>query len=115
MQVLHEKYPDLGILCFPCNSFGGQEPYDNSAINEFARKRMGFSGKVFGKLKCDNGTETHPLYKALMKSLDNGVYGQGLKWNFAKFLCNAEGVPVQRYSPKQNPLSFEEDMVRLMA
>ena len=115
MQVLHAKYPDdLCILAFPCNAFGGQEPHDNITIKDFAENRMGFKGLVLGKLMCDNGRETHPFYAALKGSLDNGMYGQGLKWNFAKFLCDANGIPHARYSPQQSPLSFENDIIHLM-
>ena len=114
MQVLFEKYPDLTILPFPCNSFGSQEPHDNQKIRLFANETMGYKGQIFGKIKCDNGDETHPFYKALMNSLDNGVYGPGLKWNFAKFLCGPDGVPIKRYSPKTNPLAFEDDIAELM-
>lgn len=114
MQVLHSKYPDLGILAFPCNDFGGQEPYDNAKIKDFAENKMGFNGLVLGKLKCDNRSDTAPIYKSLMNSIDNDIYGQGLKWNFAKFLCDSSGKPISRYSPQTNPLSFEEDIVSLM-
>jgi hypothetical protein len=39
--------------------------------------------------------KTHPLYKYLKSHTPGGaagLLGQGLKWNFAKFLCNAEGT-----------------------
>jgi len=116
MQVLHAKYPGtLQILAFPCNAFGGQEPGTPDEITQFARVKMGYQGPLFGKLKCDNGDETHPLFAALMTSLDNGIYGPGLKWNFAKFLCDADGVPVERFSAKTAPLSFEDKIVEVMS
>jgi hypothetical protein len=34
--------------------------------------------------------------------------------NFAKFLCDANGIPVKRYGPKKNPLSFESDIISLL-
>jgi glutathione peroxidase len=66
---------------------------------------------VLGKLECDNGDSTHPLYKYLRNSLDGGVFGQGLKWNFAKFLLDAEGRPVKRYTPITNPSAIEADIL----
>lgn len=67
-----------------------------------------------GKLECDNGEATHPLYQYLKSNTSGGLLGQGLKWNFAKFLCNAEGVPVERYLPTTNPRSIEADIVKLI-
>ncbi|KAJ1439117.1 hypothetical protein B484DRAFT_190326 [Ochromonadaceae sp. CCMP2298] len=48
-----------------------------------------------GKIECENKEKTHPLYKYLKSHTPGGaagLLGQGLKWNFAKFLCNAEGT-----------------------
>jgi glutathione peroxidase len=38
------------------------------------------------------------------------MLGPGLKWNFAKFLCDENGIPFKRYAPNQSPLSFENDI-----
>ena len=32
---LTEKYPELRVLAFPCNQFGGQEPGTNQEIKDF--------------------------------------------------------------------------------
>jgi glutathione peroxidase-family protein len=50
----------------------------------------------------------------LKQDLSGGVLGQALKWNFSKFLCDSEGVPVKRYGPKQSPLSFEADIQAML-
>jgi hypothetical protein len=34
--------------------------------------------------ECENGDNTEPFYKFLRASIPNGVFGQGLKWNFSK-------------------------------
>ncbi len=68
-----------------------------------------------GKLECDNGDMTHPLYKYLKSSIDGGILGSGLKWNFAKFLVDANGVPVQRYLPIKNPSDLEKDIEELLS
>ena len=75
---------------------------------------MGYQGPLFGKLECDNGDVTHSLFAALKNSLDNGIFGPSLKWNFAKFLCDADGIPVERFSPQTSPLSFEDKIVEVM-
>lgn len=116
MKVLYEKYSidKLMILAFPCNNFGGQEPGSHAEIQDYVRNKLGYQGPLFGKMECDNAAATHPLFKELMGSLDNGVFGQGLKWNFAKFLCNSEGVPVKRFSSMSSPLSFENEILELI-
>lgn len=106
--------PNLHPTLCTSNNFGGQEPGTATEIQEFVRVKMGYHGPLFGKLECDNGANTHPLFAALMTSLDNGVFGPGLKWNFAKFLCDADGIPVERFSAKTAPLTFEDKIVEVM-
>jgi len=112
---LYEKYGKKGleILAFPCNNFGGQEPGTNKEILEFA-KGKGATFPILGKLECDNGDKTDPLYQYLKSSVTGGLLGQGLKWNFAKFLCDSEGVPIQRYIPTTSPLAIENDIKALL-
>ena len=100
-------------MAFPCNNFGAQEPGTNEEILAFAKER-GATYPVLGKLECDNGDITHPVYQFLKASLDNGLVGRGLKWNFAKFLCDAEGKPVKRYFPITGPLAIEPDILEVM-
>lgn len=38
----------------------------------------------------------------------------GILWNFAKFLCDENGVPVKRFGPSDNPLSFENAIIELL-
>lgn len=103
----------LEILAFPCNNFGSQEPGTNDEIQAFAANK-GAAYPVLGKLECDNGDQTHPIYQYLKGSVSGGLLGAGLKWNFAKFLCDANGVPVQRYIPTTSPLAIENDIVKLL-
>lgn len=115
MKILYDRYKAEGleILAFPCNNFASQEPGTNDEIQEFARQK-GAEYPVLGKLQCDAGADTHPIYKYLMGSLSSNA-GPGLTWNFAKFLCNADGVPIKRYLPDCNPLSIEEDIKEVLA
>jgi glutathione peroxidase-family protein len=102
----------LEILAFPCNNFGSQEPGTNEEILAFT-KSQGVTFPVIGKLECDNGDKTHPVYQYLKSSV-SGWSGAGLKWNFAKFLCDANGKPVKRYLPVTNPLSIEDDILAVI-
>jgi len=97
---LHDKYEDLGILAFPCNCFGKQEPGSNDEILEFAEKR-GAKFLVFDKVSCEAGDQTHPLFDALKHSLDMGILGRSIKWNFTKYLIGEDGVPVKRFGPQE--------------
>lgn len=114
LQQLYEKLnADLEILAFPCNNFGSQEPGTNEVILQFAKSK-GATFPILGKLECENGASTHPLFQFLRESIPNGILGQGLKWNFTKFLCDKDGVPVKRYGPVDSPLSFEKAIIALI-
>ncbi len=101
-------------MAFPCNNFNNQEPGTNSEIYKFATVEKGATYPILGKLDCENGQNTHPLYVYLKKSLGAGMFGEKLKWNFSKFLCDANGVPVKRYAPVISPLGIEKDILKLL-
>ncbi len=50
---------------------------------------------MFEKIKV-NGDNAHPIYKYL-KNQSKGLMGKEIKWNFTKFLIDAEGNVVNRY------------------
>ena len=96
-------------MAFPCNDFGAQEPKSNAEILDFARSK-GATFPVLGKIACERGEETHPLYTFLKTPFSE----ESLKWNFKKYLCDANGEPIRSYTAKQDPLSFEEELVELL-
>lgn len=53
-----------------------------------------------------NGSNAAPVYKYL-RSSKGGLFGDGIKWNFSKFLVNKDGQVVDRYAPTTSPLSIE--------
>lgn len=53
-----------------------------------------------------NGANAAPIYKFL-KANKGGLFGDGIKWNFSKFLVDKEGRVVDRYAPTTSPLSIE--------
>jgi glutathione peroxidase len=84
LQQLYEKHSaNLEILGFPCNNFGRQEPGTNSEIAAFAAGK-GATFPILGKLECENGEQTAPLYQFLRNSLYAGVLGQ-CKFSFISF------------------------------
>lgn len=103
----------LEILAFPCNNFYEQEPGTNAEIQAFA-KAQGATFPVLGKVDCNAGKQTHPLYVYLTRALNLLPMGRSVKWNYAKFLCNEEGKVVSRYFPTTTPLGIEKDILKLL-
>ncbi len=114
LEELHQKYKDKGlvVLGFPCNQFLSQEPETNETMVESCQVNFGVTFQLLEK--CDvNGPGTHPVFKFLKKKL-GGWFGSRIKWNFTKFLVDANGNPVKRYAPTVKPESIEEDILRLL-
>jgi len=60
-----------------------------------------------------NGTNAHPLYKFL-KSQAKALFNKEIKWNFTKFLIDAEGKVIKRYSPTTSPVKIRKDIEKLL-
>lgn len=60
-----------------------------------------------------NGKHAHPIFNFLRAKL-TGLLGAYIKWNFTKFLCDRDGVPIKRYAPPTKPNDCEEDIVALL-
>ena len=114
LEALYKKYQDKGlmILGFPCNQFGGQEPGGEKEISETCLINYGVSFPIFEKVEV-NGSNTHDIFKYLKAELP-GTLGQRIKWNFTKFLLDAEGKPLKRYAPTTKPESIEADIAKLL-
>ncbi|KAG8282684.1 Phospholipid hydroperoxide glutathione peroxidase, mitochondrial [Homalodisca vitripennis] len=56
---------------------------------------------LFEKVKV-NGEEAHPLWKYL-KHKQGSKFGDGIKWNFTKFVVDKNGQPVDRFAPTTPP------------
>ena len=67
---------------------------------------------MFAKVDV-NGKNAHPLFKHLKKVLP-GTLTNAIKWNFTKFLIDAQGNPVKRFAPTTEPLSMEEDIQKTL-
>ncbi|CAJ2676589.1 unnamed protein product [Trifolium pratense] len=114
LTQLYDKYKSKGleILAFPCNQFGGQEPGSLEEIQNTVCTRFKAEFPIFDKVDV-NGDTAAPIYKYL-KSSKGGLFGDGIKWNFAKFLVDKNGNVVDRYAPTTSPLSIEKDLVKLL-
>lgn len=104
LQALYETYKDKGfeVLAFPCNQFGAQEPGDEKEIASFCSLTYGVSFPMFAKVDV-NGEGAHPLYKFLKKEKKGLAGSEAIKWNFTKFLVDADGAVVARFGPQDTP------------
>jgi len=60
-----------------------------------------------------NGAKARPVFQWLQTEL-TGTLGNGLKWNFTKFLVDPNGKPYKRFAPTTSPHSIEKDIVELL-
>lgn len=115
---LADKYRLRGfkILAFPCNQFGGQEPGSHDEILEFVESNFGARDKFTWFEKGHvNGKDTREVYSFLKKALPSEDKTTDIRWNFAKFLVDHEGIPFKRFGPKTNPVDMTADIEELLA
>lgn len=115
LEALYKKYKDQGfvILGFPCNQFMGQEPGTEAEILEFCTVNYGVTFPMFSKIEV-NGDGTHPLYQFLRKKLPGTGSKSDIEWNFAKFLIDKEGMPVERFNPRTKPEETAKSIEKLL-
>ena len=103
LEKLQQDYVDRGftVLGFPCNQFANQEPGSADEIGAFCQRNYGVSFPMHGKIDV-NGKGAHPLYQYL-RSQKSSVLGSAIKWNFTKFLVDAEGRVVERFGSRTPP------------
>jgi glutathione peroxidase len=114
LQALQEQYGSRGfaVLAFPCDQFGHQEPGTDAEIAGFCDTNYGVTFPLFAKIAV-NGPAAHPLY-VWLKSQKGGLLGDGIKWNFTKFLIDRAGAVQARYAPTSTPESLAKDIAALL-
>ncbi|MFT6395501.1 MAG: glutathione peroxidase [Bradymonadia bacterium] len=107
LQQLQEQYGEQGftVLGFPCNDFGGQSPGNSEEIAAFCSNEYGVDFPLFERVSI-TGDAPHPLYAALQNETAVGIAG-AVRWNFTKFLVDAEGDVLARFESAVAPLSAE--------
>ena len=115
LEKLYQKYKDQGfeVLGFPCNQFGGQDPASNEQIGEFCQKNYGVSFPMFAKVDV-KGPEAHILFRYLTNN-SKGILGNGIKWNFTKFLIGKDGTVLNRFAPTTKPEELESEVEAALA
>ena len=114
LEQLYQKYKDKGvvILGFPCNQFANQEPGDEKSILNGCVVDYNISFPMFAKVDV-NGDTAHPIYKYLKNEL-KGLFGGVVKWNFTKFVVDANGNPIKRFSPFNKPEEIDKYLQTLL-
>ena len=104
LEALHEKYAERGftVVGVPCNQFMGQEPGSPEEIAEFCSATYGVTFPMTEKVDV-NGPDRHPVFEELTRLTDEEGGSGDVGWNFAKFLVDADGTPVARFSPGLQP------------
>ncbi len=111
LEALYEKFQGQGlaVLGFPCDQFGHQEPGNEAEIKKFCSLTYDVKFPMFAKIDV-NGANTHPLYQYLKHEAKGLLGSEAIKWNFTKFLVDAEGKVVKRYAPTDTPESIAKEL-----
>jgi glutathione peroxidase len=106
LEALHEELAGrgFGVVGFPCNQFGGQEPGTADEIATFCSTSYGVTFPLTEKVDV-NGDDRHPLYRQLVDVPDAEGHTGDIRWNFEKFLLAPGGEVVARFSPLAEPTS----------
>lgn len=127
LEKLYQEYKDKGlvILGFPSNQFLAQEPGSNDDISSFCRLNYGVTFPLFSKIDV-RGETADPLFKYLTEAAPfkgfelnkemgkkiqqvvkehypENLEGNGVKWNFTKFLIGRDGAVQARFEPTVTP------------
>lgn len=110
LEALYRKYHDQGfeLLGFPCDQFGHQEPGNDEEIAQFCSTTYDVTFPIMKKIEV-NGPGAHSVYQYL-KSQAGGILGDGIKWNFTKFLVSADGQAIKRFAPITTPEGLEDEI-----
>jgi glutathione peroxidase len=115
LEKLYREYKDRGlvVLGFPSNQFGNQEPQTDETMAGFCRDHFGVSFPLFEKSEV-NGPAANSVFQWLKSNLGS-LFGRRIKWNFTKFLVDANGKAVKRFSPIAKPESIEPWIKKLLS
>ncbi len=138
LQKLYTEYKDKGleILGFPCNQFAAQDPGSADEIQSFCKLNYGVTFQIFEKGDV-RGETAQPLFKyltaqkkfegfnkenpmtailvdALQKNFPEYLEGDGIKWNFTKFLIDRNGEVVARFEPTTDPADIAPAIEKLL-
>jgi glutathione peroxidase len=104
LQQLQQRFEadEFSVLGVPCNQFGAQEPGSPEEIATFCSTNYGVTFPLSEKVEV-NGEGRHRLYQELVGVADAEGHDGDIRWNFEKFLVDADGGVVARFSPMVVP------------
>ncbi|MEC7672797.1 MAG: glutathione peroxidase [Actinomycetota bacterium] len=113
LRALHHDDNGVRVLGFPCNQFGQQEPGSAEEIRCFIADNYDIDFPVFAKVDV-NGDNAAELYQWLKSEQPGEGESSDVTWNFEKFLVNAAGDVVARFSPGVAPEAIAEQLGELL-
>ncbi len=99
LQALYEQYHDRGLQLLGCPSgdFADQEFDDSEEIGAFCQKNYGVQFPLTERMSVR--AEPAPLWEDLGRQPGSGPP----VWNFTKYLVDADGRLIKRWSTKVSP------------
>ena len=138
LQKLYEKYKNQGVvvLGFPSNQFANQNPENGVETEHNCQLNFGVQFPMYDVIDV-NGENTHPLFNYLKNAVEprpinksniqeailmdtiqqrypNFLIGNNIRWNFTKFLIDAQGNVIQRFEPGDSILDIEKTIEQLI-
>lgn len=97
LEAIHEKYKDRGLVVLGVSSDSfNQEAKDEAEAAEVCFKNFGVSFTMLSTVPV-KGDDAHPLFKEVARQ------DQYPRWNFYKYMINAEGKVVHSNSSFRIP------------
>ena len=99
MQRLHERFSDRGlqVLGSPSADFADQEYDDADEIGAFCQQNYGVSFPLTERTSVR--ADPSPLWSDLARQPNSGPPS----WNFTKYLVDADGRLIKRWSTRTKP------------
>jgi len=103
LQALYDRYRDRGfvVLAVPSDDFGGQELADEAAVKHFCAVNFNLDLPMTSITKV-KGRNAHPFYAWAREELGAS---KSPRWNFHKYLVDAEGGLVGAFPTRLDPES----------
>jgi glutathione peroxidase len=116
LEALHRELSGrgFGVIGFPCNQFGAQEPGTETEIAEFCLATYGITFPMSAKVDV-NGPDRDPVWSVLTAApyaagepgpdaeLDEPSHPGDVEWNFEKFLVTPDGRVAARFRAETEP------------
>lgn len=83
-----------------------------SKLGASAKKNYGVSFPMFNKIDV-KGPEAHAIFRYLTNN-SKGILGNGIKWNFTKFLIGKDGKVLNRFAPTTKPEDLQAEIEKAL-